>query len=122
MKVPQGLIVVPAVVEKKGVHFHSALDDQFAAELLETLREEGRTEPSDLEPSQEIRPTAEQKALAQRLAQIVDARAASLDVSAEILAPRGDLKALALGRRDVHATTGWRRAEIGEELLAACRP
>jgi ribonuclease D len=92
----------------------------FAAELLACLREEGRAEPADLEPSQDIRPTPEQKVVAQRLAQIVDARAAVLGVSAEILAPRGDLKALALGRRDVHALTGWRRAEIGEALLASC--
>jgi ribonuclease D len=94
----------------------------FATELLETLREDGRAEPTDLEPSHEGRPTPEQKALAQRLAQIVDARAAALGVSAEILAPRGDLKALALGRRDVPAISGWRRAEIGEELLASCTP
>jgi ribonuclease D len=111
---------VPGLVGVRGMP--AGFNAGFAAELLATLREEGRAEPSDLEPSQEIRPTPEQKAVAQRLAQIVDARAASLGVSAEILAPRGDLKALAIGRRDVHAITGWRRAEIGEELLASCAP
>ena len=40
-------------------------------------------------------------------------------ISAEVLAPRGELKALAMGRRDTHALKGWRRAEIGERLLAA---
>jgi ribonuclease D len=40
-------------------------------------------------------------------------------VSAEILAPRGELKALAMGARDTHALSGWRREEIGERLLAA---
>jgi len=40
-------------------------------------------------------------------------------VSAEILAPRGELKALAMGKRESHALTGWRRDEIGTRLLAA---
>ena len=65
-------------------------------------------------------PTPEQKAVIERLAKIVDARAAELGVSAEILAPRGELKALAMGGRDAHALAGWRRAEIGESLLACC--
>ena len=39
-------------------------------------------------------------------------------MSAEILAPRGELKALAMGRRDTHALTGWRLQEIGIQLLA----
>jgi ribonuclease D len=47
----------------------------------------------------------------------VDARAAELQVSAEVLAPRGELKALAMGKRDTHALTGWRRQEIGTRLL-----
>jgi hypothetical protein len=38
-------------------------------------------------------------------------------VSPEILAPRGELKALAMGKRDSHALTGWRRQEIGTRLL-----
>ena len=48
---------------------------------------------------------------------MVDARAAELKVSAEILAPRGELKALAMGARHVQALKGWRREEIGENLL-----
>jgi hypothetical protein len=40
-------------------------------------------------------------------------------VSAEVLAPRGELKALAMGRRDTHALGGWRLQEIGARLLAA---
>jgi ribonuclease D len=72
-----------------------------------------------LEPVQDSRPTPEQKALLDRLIKIVDARAAELQVSAEVLAPRGELKALAMGRRDTHALQGWRREEIGTRLLAA---
>jgi ribonuclease D len=55
----------------------------------------------------------------ERLNKIVDARAAQLEVSAEVLAPRGELKALALGRRDLPALAGWRRQEIGDSLLNA---
>jgi ribonuclease D len=102
----------------------ASFNEAFAASLLEALLHEARTDPEDLEPSQELRPTPAQKAAALELNKIVDARAAELGVSAEILAPRGELKALAMGRRDGHALTGWRRAEIGERLLASlgCAP
>jgi ribonuclease D len=52
------------------------------------------------------------------LSTAVDARAAQLEVSAEVLAPRGELKALAMGKRDTHALKGWRLPEIGTQLLA----
>lgn len=90
----------------------------FAASLLDTLFEQSRREPADLAPSRESRPTPEQKALIEHLSNIVDARAAELNVSAEVLAPRGELKSLAFGKRDVAALTGWRRHEIGEALMA----
>jgi ribonuclease D len=71
-----------------------------------------------LAPGYETRPTPAQKALLDLLLKTVDARAAELSVSAEILAPRGELKALAMGKRDTHALTGWRLQEIGTRLLA----
>jgi ribonuclease D len=89
----------------------------FAADLLQTLHEQSNTPLSDLNPSQDGRPTPEQKALLARLAKIVDTRAAELQVSAELLAPRGELKALVMGARDSHALVGWRREEIGARLL-----
>ncbi len=91
----------------------------FAASLLEALHEplnRGGEEPQAAPP---MRPTPEQKALIDRLATLVDARARDLQVSAEILAPRGELKALALGARATCALHGWRRAVIGEALLEA---
>jgi len=93
-------------------------NDGFAESLLQALDEDAGAALTDLNPVQDARPTAEQKALAERLGKIVDARAAELGVSAEVLAPRGELKALALGKRHSHALTGWRRAEIGERLLS----
>jgi ribonuclease D len=94
------------------------LNDSLAANLQGAL-EEASNEVSDQEPSKDARPTPEQKALIERLSKIVDSRAAELDVGAEILAPRGELKALGMGKRDSHALTGWRREEIGTRLLEA---
>jgi ribonuclease D len=94
------------------------MNEKFAASLLEALRGSS-VAPGDHAPIQDARPTPEQKALLDRLGKIVDARAAELSVSAEVLAPRGELKALAMGKRETHALTGWRKQEIGERLLAA---
>jgi ribonuclease D len=94
------------------------LNDSLAASL-EVALEAAVDDAIDQEPGHDARPTPEQKALIDRLAKIVDARAAELNVSAEILAPRGELKALAMGRRESHALTGWRREEIGTRLLEA---
>jgi ribonuclease D len=92
-------------------------NEAFATGLLRVVQEEPATASLDPAPSVDGRPTPEQKALIDRLARIVDARAAELGVSAELLAPRGELKALAMGRRDTHSQVGWRRAEIGARLL-----
>ncbi len=92
-------------------------NDGFAADLLKTLQEKSTAPVTDMNPSRDSRPSPEQKALIDRLAKIVDARAAELQVSAELLAPRGELKALAMGQRDTHALAGWRREVIGNRLL-----
>lgn len=95
------------------------VNDNLAASLNAALETLGEV-PMDHEPVQDARPTPEQKALIERLAKVVDARAAELKVSAEILAPRGELKALALNREaEVHSLTGWRREELGTRLLEA---
>ena len=104
----------------------------LAEGLLEELRDSaagdgrGAASPAtpgaaaaDSEAVEDSRPTREQKALADRLAAVVDAHAAALGVSAEILATRGEIKALATGDRQVPVLSGWRRAEIGEKLLEA---
>ena len=94
----------------------------FAASLLHALHDESAGTITDLNPGQDARPTPEQKELAQRLGKIVDSRALELKISPELLAPRGELKALAFGRRDTDALSGWRRREIGERLLAVLPP
>jgi ribonuclease D len=93
------------------------LNEKFAASLLEALHASS-VSAADRAPIRDERPTPEQKALLDRLSKIVDARAAELSVSAEVLAPRGELKSLAMGNRGTHALTGWRKQEIGDLLLA----
>jgi ribonuclease D len=95
------------------------LNDGFAAGMLQALGESTRAPLTDMEPPQDARPNPEQKAAAERLGRIVDARAKELELMPEILAPRGELKALAMGDREVQSLQGWRRAEIGERLLEA---
>ncbi len=95
------------------------LSDAITDSLLEALREGTGRLAADDEPAEGSRPTPEQKALIERLCRLVDARAAELGVSAEILAPRGEIKAFAMGERKSQALSGWRRKEIGEKLLEA---
>jgi ribonuclease D len=99
------------------------LNDSLAASLQQVL-EEAANDIGDEQPSQDARPTLEQKAVIERLGKIVDARAAELNVSPEILAPRGELKNLGMGtrgaaQRETNALKGWRREEIGTRLLEA---
>jgi ribonuclease D len=99
------------------------LNDSLAASLQAAL-DDAAGESADQAPGRDARPTPEQKAVIERLGKIVDARAAELGLSAEILAPRGELKALAMSARapelrESHALTGWRRQEIGTRLLEA---
>lgn len=92
------------------------LNEKLSCTLLEALNSSSSAALTDLEPRQDSRPTPAQKAVLDRLMKTVDARAAELQVSPEILAPRGELKALAMGKRDTPALTGWRLAEIGARL------
>jgi ribonuclease D len=115
---PRAWILADAAIFSTAQGSAAPLNDSLAASLEDALKE-ASNDVLDEEPSQDARPTPEQKALIERLAKIVDARAADLSVSAEILAPRGELKALAMGKRDTHALRGWRKREIGTQLLEA---
>jgi ribonuclease D len=90
----------------------------LAQGLLGTLLSASQQEPQDLAPGRDARPTAEQKSLLEKLAKRLDERARELAISAEILASRAELKALAQGDRDTACLRGWRREVIGAELLA----
>jgi ribonuclease D len=54
-----------------------------------------------------------------RLAAVVQKAAAELGIAPEILATRSEMTALLRGSRDLRPLQGWRRAVIGEALLAA---
>ena len=100
------------------------LNDSLAASLREVLEQAANDDVEDQQPSQDARPTPEQKVVIERLGKIVDARAAELNVSPEILAPRGELKSLGMGTRagvprETNVLRGWRREEIGTRLLDA---
>jgi ribonuclease D len=115
---PRAWILADAAIFSAAQGSPPPLNDSLAASLEDALKE-ASNDVLDDEPSQDARPTPEQKAVIERLSKIVDARAAQLQVNAEILAPRGELKALAMGKRDSHALKGWRRKEIGTQLLEA---
>ncbi len=102
-------------------HALNPADDYPAALLdgiLEALRESSSAEPLDMAPGKDARPTPEQKLLLEKLSGRLDARATELGISAEILAPRAELKAIAQGERDSACQRGWRREVIGAELLS----
>jgi ribonuclease D len=115
---PRAWILSDAAIFSAAQGSAPPLNDSLAASLEDALKE-ASNDVLDEEPSQDARPTPEQKAVIERLSKIVDARAAELKVNAEILAPRGELKALAMGKRDSHALKGWRLKEIGTQLLEA---
>jgi ribonuclease D len=95
------------------------LNERFATGLLQDLAAVAQSETQDTEPARDSRPSPEQKALIESLNKVVDARAKELQVSAEVLAPRGEIKSIALGDRDSPALKGWRAEEIGQRLLQA---
>jgi ribonuclease D len=120
---PRAWILSDAAIFSIAQGGENPLNDSLAASLQGAL-EETPAGAAEEEPTQDARPTPEQKAVIDRLAKVVDSRALELAVSPEILAPRGELKALAMGTRagavrETHALTGWRREEIGTRLLDA---
>ncbi|MFO1356480.1 MAG: ribonuclease D [Gammaproteobacteria bacterium] len=68
---------------------------------------------------QQARPTATDNGQVKRLGAVVQKVAGELGIAPEVLATRSDLAALLRGARDLRPLRGWRRAVIGETLLAA---
>ena len=64
------------------------------------------------------RPSPEQTALVKKLGALNQTIAQTLGLSPEVLATRRDIETLAEGGRDVAILQGWRRAVIGEPMLA----
>jgi ribonuclease D len=87
---------------------------QQLAQLVQTAQTEAL---QDAALAVDAKPTPEERRLQGVLSDVVDARAKELGLSPEVLAPRGELKALVQGDRNIGALSGWRRVEIGEHLL-----
>jgi ribonuclease D len=86
-------------------------------QILQRIRAAGL--PDELPPvNLRGRPDPAKTALLKQLSSVHRAVAAELAVSPEVLATRRDLERLAEGRLDVAPLRGWRRAVIGERLLA----
>jgi len=87
-------------------------------ELLELVRAAQVPDPPPPPPAR-ARPDPLKAALVKKLAQLSQSVAQELHLAPEVLATRRDLEQLAEGRRDGALLRGWRRAILGERLLAA---
>jgi ribonuclease D len=87
-------------------------------ELLACVRDAQVPDPPPRPPARS-RPDPVKAALVKKLADISQSVAQELKLVPEVLATRRDLERLAEGRRDGALLSGWRRAILGERLLAA---
>jgi ribonuclease D len=92
--------------------------EHCGAQILERIR--AADLPDELQPvNLRARPDPHRAALLNKLSALHRAIAADLALSPEVLATRRELEQLAAGQRDLPLLAGWRRAVIGERLLAA---
>jgi ribonuclease D len=87
--------------------------------LLAELEEADREYAGGTDLVQEARPELVDPEKLKRIGKVVDDVAKSLGLAPEILATRKDITAAIRGEPDLRPLTGWRRAVIGEPLLAA---
>jgi ribonuclease D len=87
------------------------------AQILAIIRDSGIPDPPPPPPPRK-RAAPGFTDLVKKLGSIVQARAAELELTSEVLATRRDLEQIAHGRKDVPPLEGWRREVIGEQLLA----
>jgi ribonuclease D len=90
--------------------------DAILAELREA---EAELAAGTLAITRRERPAATDAGELKRLGAVVQKAAAGPGIAAEILATRAELTALLRGARDLRPLRGWRRAIVGEPLLAA---
>ncbi len=88
------------------------------AELLACVAAAQVSDPPPAAPGR-ARPDPAKAALVKKLSAVSQAVATELNLVPEVLATRRDLEQLADGRRDGALLNGWRRAILGERLLAA---
>ena len=113
LRVPRTAAQLAAVPElPPGVVKHSGV------EILACVAAAGISDPAPPAPG---RPQSDpaRNALVRKLGDISQAVAAELGLVPEVLATRRELEQIADGRRDGALLRGWRRAVVGERLLAA---
>jgi ribonuclease D len=113
VRVPRSLAALGSITEMPpGVVRHSG------GELLACIEAANVPDPA---PPLDLRqrPDPAQSALAKKLGAVNQSVATELGISPEVLATRRDLERLAEGGEDLAALRGWRRAVIGERLLAS---
>ena len=97
----------PAVLRKRGEELLS---------MIGQGRELAANEPAAFTPP---KPDPQKLALVTQLMNLVRAHSTELKVSPELLATRRDVEQLVFSGRAERLANGWRRAAIGERLLAA---
>jgi ribonuclease D len=112
-RVPRSLAALEAIAEvPAGVVRHCG------GELLASIAAANVPDPAPPLDTRQ-RPDPARSALVKRLGAVNQAVATELGLSPEVLATRRDLEQLAGGDNEIVALRGWRRAVIGEKLLAA---
>ena len=98
--------------------FRDETADRVGSALLDVLATAEQAPLDGVVQNTAGRPNAEELARARALGECLQATAAKLDISPEVLATQRDLKRLARGdRRASGPLAGWRLAVIGEALL-----
>jgi ribonuclease D len=92
--------------------------DRSGEQILALVSEAAVSHPPPPLP-QRRRPDGERIATIDRLAQVARQVAGQLQIAPELLVTRRQLERVADGDREAGALQGWRRAIIGEQLLAA---
>ena len=113
MQVPRTTAELSAVADMP-----AGLVKRRGAELLALVAAAQVPDPPPPLPGRS-RPDPARLALVKKLATLSQAVATELNLVPEVLATRRDLEQLADGRRDATVLHGWRRAVLGERLLAA---
>jgi ribonuclease D len=113
MRVPRTVEALQAIPEMQPGVVRNCAD-----EILKMVSTANIPQPAPPIPSRP-RPNPEQTALVKKLGALNQAIAQDLGLSPEVLATRRDIEQLAEGGRDVAILQGWRRAIIGEPMLAA---
>ncbi|MGD9000679.1 MAG: ribonuclease D [Granulosicoccaceae bacterium] len=96
---------------------------RFGTELLGVIANT-LTVPQDQwpEPAKRHMPSKDEKALAKKIRQLIQAAAEQHEVDPALLAPRRDIDRLVRGKRDVAILQGWRAELVGEQLEALLDP